>query len=84
MSEPVAIGKYMIAYTLPTKPQHKTLRWRIASRSSDATLGTVAWYPAWRQYTFDAAANTTFNAQCLDNMAAFLRSVRNLRRIVND
>jgi hypothetical protein len=80
MSEPVTIGKYMMAYTLPTKPGRKTLRWRIASRSSDATLGRVAWYPAWRQYTLDPAPNTTFNAQCLDDMATFLRSVRNLRR----
>ena len=50
----------------------KTSRWSVLSRTQGSLLGSLQWFPRWRQYTFDPADGTTFNAECLKDVAEFL------------
>jgi hypothetical protein len=72
------IGKYLDALLMPGGP--KTSRWRIVSRTQRTVLGVVQWFPRWRQYCFDPSGMTTFNAECLDDIARFLRRVMHEHR----
>lgn len=51
----------------------KTKLWNVVAASSGALLGTVEWYGPWRQYTLRSSF-TIFNADCLDEVASFLRT----------
>jgi hypothetical protein len=50
----------------------KTRGWEVRSVNSHALLGTIAWYPAWRQYVIWPETQTLFNHECLTRIAAFL------------
>lgn len=67
------LGKWMVVEEAPQPEQRKTKRWRILSRKHGTHLGEIRWYGAWRQYTFNPAPATVFNAECLEDIAAFLR-----------
>ena len=80
------IGKYLSVKREPSSG--KTCRWIVygwivyGTRDPYGTsdpLGIIQWYEAWRQYTFDPAPGTTFNAECLEDLARFLRDNRNIR-----
>ena len=71
----LSIGKYLEAHEAPVEPRMTTKRWSIRSRTQGSVLGYVAWFPRWRQYTFDPRAETTFNAVCLTDIARFLDRV---------
>ena len=46
-------------------PTRKTRVVEVRSVSSDTLLGTIAWFGAWRQYTFWPQRETTFNVDCM-------------------
>lgn len=73
------IGKYLSARSLPRRAGQTTNRWEILSTHGDR-LGTVGWFPRWRQYTFDPELGTTFNDTCLVDIAKFLGMVNKARR----
>lgn len=54
-----------------TDPAPKTRRWTVWGRDNGALLGWVKWFGRWRCYTFWPAQDTTFNAGCLQDVAAF-------------
>lgn len=47
----------------------KTRRVEVRSGFSSVTLGTIAWYSRWRQYTFWPERNTTFNRTCMEEIS---------------
>ena len=65
------IGKYLDAEMLPDVPGRKTHRWEILTKNGDR-LGTVEWYPHWRQYTFNPFYRSTYSAGCLQDLGKFL------------
>ncbi len=73
------IGKHLIAERCPPRPGRKTCWWYIHARSNGDILGTVTWFPGWRQYTFNPSGEATFNAECLRDIAGFLQRVRAVR-----
>lgn len=79
MPDVVKLGKYLEAYKLPPVPKRKTDQWEIRS-TTGSMLGMVKWYGRWRQYTFSPAVMTTFNAECLTDLARFLTEVNDARR----
>jgi hypothetical protein len=69
------IGKYLSVERSDYQPRGgRTSRWRILSNSGDC-LGTIAWFGNWRQYIFDPAPQSTFNRDCLLDIAAYLERV---------
>lgn len=49
----------------------KTEVWSVCSRRQGDELGQVRWFGRWRQYSFFPGPETTFNAECLRDIAEF-------------
>ena len=49
--------------------------WFIHSKRTRGTLGHIVWYPAWRQWVFEAAPNTIWSQDCLADVRAFMVSL---------
>ena len=71
-----SIGEYLAVEELPQAEGRKTKRWSVIAKRSGMSLGVIAWYGPWRQYTFDPEAGTTFNVGCLNDIARFLGVAR--------
>lgn len=41
-----------------------------------AALGYVEWYPRWRKYVFQPDQDAVFSADCLRDLATFLRKCK--------
>ena len=72
------IGKFLAVDAVPSARGAKTLRWALLNRGG-SRLGVISWYSPWRCYTVDPEPGTTFNSQCLRDIARFLDSVRSKR-----
>jgi hypothetical protein len=65
--------QYIEFVEMPPLPGRKTRRVSIQSISaSSGELGTIYWWPHWRQYVFGAAPAIIFNSQCLYEIHAKL------------
>ncbi len=67
---PMRTTEYLEFYLVERKP--KTNVYSVMSRRHGTNLGVVKWYPSWRQYAFFPSDETVFNAECLENVEAFL------------
>jgi hypothetical protein len=70
--------KYMTFKITVRKP--KTTVWGIYNNSSKFQLGTISYYPSWRQYVFDPQPNTTFNNGCLIDIINVLNALNKLQK----
>lgn len=54
-------------------PSGKTMRWQVLSSASNALLGSIYWWPTWRQYVFEpnGEARIIFEEDCLRDIAHF-------------
>ena len=60
-------------------PKGITCVWEV--EAIDGTLlGSIKWYPQWRQYCFFPMNNTLHNAGCLNDIADFMKNNRNKRK----
>jgi len=50
----------------------KTSRWSIHSNRTQAFLGEVKWYSAWRQYCFFTTMDAVFNDNCMKDILDFI------------
>lgn len=73
------IGKWLVAEKLPDVPKRKTSVWEICN-TTGSLLGSVKWFGRWRQYCFSPSVMTTFNAECLNDIARFLKETNDARR----
>ncbi len=74
------IGKYMFVRELGPRDGTTTNRWVVCSGRTGDKLGNVLWYSPWRQDCFDPVNMTTFNSECLHEIATFLIQQNNARR----
>lgn len=61
----------------------KTSRWSIHNHRTDAFLGEVKWYSAWRNYCFFTRDGCIFNDGCMRDILDFigqLSAARNIER----
>ena len=47
----------------------------VRAKSTGQELGGITWYGRWRQYTFIPNPATLWSQDCLDDIAAFIRSM---------
>ncbi len=74
------IGKYLSVERSDYQPRGgRTVNRRVLTNRGDC-LGTIAWYGLWRQYTFDPVQGSTFNRDCLLDIAAYLERINKAHR----
>ena len=61
------LGKHMTAKAVGIAPREVYT----IHASNDAIVGTVEWYPRWRQYVFDPEPGGVFSHDCLAELSAF-------------
>ena len=54
----------------------KTKRFNIISKNLNIQLGTISWYPQWRQYCFYPEENTVYSEGCLEEIFKFLEKLK--------
>ena len=62
--------KHLIFEVKSHKP--KTIVVGVFNRSDSDQIGEISWYSPWRQYNFDPEYPTTWNHQCLKDVAEVL------------
>ena len=63
--------------------RHRTRVWRVHSAQHGGELGTIKWFGRWRQYTFNPEPGTTFNPDCLREIASYCFTRTQLHRTGN-
>lgn len=58
----------------------KTKVWDIHALQNDELLGSVRWFGRWRQYCFYPSRATIWNADCLNDVTAFIKYQMELRK----
>lgn len=84
MKDMIAIGeyiketKYLTFVVIEHKP--KTVVVGVYTVNGLDLIAEIKWYSAWRQYTFDPEYNTTWNTQCLKDVAEVLEYLNTEQR----
>ena len=71
-------SEYLVFRELPTPGKTKVIS--VDSKRSGGRLGTIKWYGAWRQYTFQPWAGTIWNTGCLQDVNAYIEELMVDRR----
>jgi hypothetical protein len=58
----------------------KTSRWRVYNLTTDAHIGVVQWAPNFRKYAFYPFHDTYYDANCLEDIAEFVREQTVIRK----
>jgi hypothetical protein len=74
------MSEYLRFVELST-PNRKTPIVEVRSRSSNALLGQIKWYGAWRQFCFWPEPATIFNIGCMTDIEAEIAALRNERAV---
>lgn len=64
---------YIKIVSTGTSKSGKTQCWSVQTLGGDS-LGEIVWFSAWRKYTFFPDAGTTFDANCLRDIATNLEA----------
>ena len=68
-------SKYMVfERELEWEKTHKTQLWTVKNKKSNAVLGNIYWYGAWRQYIFEPY-DAIFNTGCLADIYKFMMAL---------
>jgi hypothetical protein len=57
----------------------KTSVWTCRNTKSMEGIGTVMWYPAWRQYCFVPWDGTVFSVGCMKDIISFIKEADAIR-----
>ena len=62
-------SKWLKITHISKSPSGTTDIYVVSSKRSRDVLGKIAWFGRWRQYTFTPMSETTFNSECLADIA---------------
>jgi hypothetical protein len=79
MNEPKHIKFEELVFEKP----RKTRAWSVISKHDDSYLGRVQWFGRWRKFAFFPEAVTTFEEQCLRDIANFVVAMTKEHRAKN-
>jgi hypothetical protein len=48
--------------------------WWCRNNNSDDTLGTIVWFPAWRQHVFSPCKDTIYSVDCMLDIIDFINN----------
>ena len=63
----------LTAAQYPIYKNRKTKTFRVVNKETNFVVGTVSWYPAFRQYSFYPSENTVFEQKCLSDISTYLK-----------
>lgn len=55
-----------------TPPSRKTKVWQVTANQGNMVLGVVLWSTGWRRYVFAPYQNTSYEQDCLRDIASFV------------
>jgi len=53
----------------------KTSKWACRNKKSEAVLGEIKWYGAWRQYCYFPTIQAVYSAGCLNDISDFIEQL---------
>lgn len=65
--------RYFQVEDCPPVPGRKTLIYKIISKTSGESLGTIEWYGPWRQFCVFPRNSTVWSAGCLTDLQDFFK-----------
>ena len=65
--------KYFALYLYPTRDGRCTEVFVLRNNRSNMILGSISWYPRWRQFCFDTDSDTVWSVDCLADVQECLR-----------
>ena len=68
--------KYQYIHIEEMAKKPKTSVYGVFSNSSGDYLGSIEWYPRWRQYVFAPQSDTVYSVGCLNDIADFIKRAR--------
>jgi len=71
------MSKWIDFRVIEEKP--KTKVWGVFTKQGDM-IGTVSWYPPWRQYCFEPESGTVWAASYLRDVEAFIKEQMEARK----
>ena len=73
---PATQYKYFNVFAQKRKSTRKTLDYTLVSCGHDDILGTIEFYPNWRQHVFIPAHGSIWSSDCLADVRDFLAKMR--------
>lgn len=67
-------GTWFTVNRLPREGKRKTDNYEVLTRQCDV-IGHIAWYGPWRKYSYFPEPETVMEAQCMQEIAVFLRTI---------
>jgi hypothetical protein len=66
------MAKWLKFVEINLRDNRKTQVWAVLTIDGRNNLGAVSWFGAWRRYTFTPNEKTTFEQDCLRDIAWFI------------
>jgi hypothetical protein len=63
---------FIVFVILDPKPGRSTRTWEVRNHLTNATVGLVEWYGAFRKYSFFPKCRMVFDSNCLDLLSSFM------------
>jgi hypothetical protein len=73
-----------IHFVLEDNGKRRTQVWACLNNKSNAELGIVKWYSAWRQYCYFPERPAIYSDGCLHDVASFVASLNDKYRSVGE
>lgn len=70
--------RYKYIHFVETRKLPKTKVYACVNNNSNERIGLLKWHGAWRQYCFFPEFNTVYSLGCLNDIAEFMRQLREL------
>lgn len=75
------MAKWLDFRLLPRPEGRKTDIYDVYNKEFGSYLGKISWYAPWRKYSFfPSGKNLVFEADCLSDIAAFLKELMERRK----
>lgn len=66
------MSKWIKFDPVATPPGRKTAVWLVVANQGDIELGVIMWSTGWRRYVFAPYKGTTYEQDCLRDIATFV------------
>jgi hypothetical protein len=73
-------SKHLNIVQIAPETERKTKVFRVISSFDNTCLGTISWYPRWRQYVFNPNENCVWSHDCLSDLSEYIKDLMNDRK----
>ena len=69
--------EYIRIVRQPVRPGRKLFHFTVENKRTGGVIGEIKWYGRWRQYCLFPDPSTVWSSGCLEDVFAFMRTLRN-------